>query len=78
MNRNRAYYRKARAKHIKRKKKICNNHWYKNYYSCNGMYSKNKIHCSCPYCRGKDYRGKHLKTLSEKRFEDKLKSFYED
>ena len=78
MNRNRAYYRKARAKHIKRKKKICSNHWYKDYYSYNGMYSKNKIHCFCPYCRGKDYRGKHLKTLSERRFEDKLKSFYED
>lgn len=49
MNRDRSYYRKMRAKHIHRKKKL--GRWFKLKYD--GMYSKNKIHCSCPMCTRK-------------------------
>lgn len=49
MNRDRSYYRKMRAKHIHRKKKL--GRCFKLKYD--GMYSKNKIHCSCPMCTRK-------------------------
>ena len=49
MNRDRSYYRKMRAKHIHRKKKL--GRCFKLKYD--GMYSKNKIHCSCPICTRK-------------------------
>ena len=67
MSRTRAYTRKMRAKHIKRKKKIVSNwHWFENgYYPHDGMYSKNKIHCSCPLCKDKAYYGKHMLTEQE-------------
>ena len=49
MNRDRSYYRKMRAKHIRRKKRIAHlnfgNGWG---YEYDGMYNKGKIHCSCP------------------------------
>ena len=69
MTRTRAYTRKMRAKHIKRKKAIVSHwHWFNDgYYPHDGMYSKNKIHCSCRMCRGKDYNGKHIRTLQELR-----------
>ena len=72
MNRSRDYYRKMRAKHIKRKKSIVHNWkwWGDNpeYYQHDGMYSKNKIHCSCPLCSEKARNnGKHVKTLQELR-----------
>ena len=70
MSRNRAYTRKMRAKHIKRKKRIVSHwHWFDGYplYPHDGMYSKNKIHCSCRMCRGKDYNGRHILTLQELR-----------
>lgn len=54
MNRDRSYYRKMRAKHIRRKKKLAENNfgsgWHFEY---DGMYSKGKIHCSCPLCSAK-------------------------
>ena len=54
MNRDMAYYRKMRAKHIRRKKRIANavipNGWG---YEYDGMYSKGKIHCSCSQCSSK-------------------------
>lgn len=70
-NRSRDYYRKMRAKHIKRKKNIVS-HWKwwadnnYNYYPHDGMYSKNKIHCSCPLCKEKArHNGKHILTEQE-------------
>ena len=70
MNRSRDYYRKMRAKHIKRKKAIVHNWkwWGDNpqYYKHDGMYSKNKIHCSCALCSEKARNGgKHVKTMQE-------------
>lgn len=69
MNRSRDYYRKMRAKHIKRKMNIVS-HWHgfeDGYYEHDGQYSKNKIHCSCPLCSSKDRRGRHIKTMQELR-----------
>lgn len=74
MNHSRGYYRRMRKKHINRKKKICSKYHSGWEYPYDGMYSKGKIHCSCPLCRGKDWRGRHIKTLQEKRFEDKMKA----
>ena len=68
MNRTRDYYRKMRAKHIKRKKRIASHYPGSDtypYYRQDGIYSKNKIHCSCPLCRGKDIRGRHILTYQE-------------
>ena len=52
-NRSRAYYRKMRAKHIHRKKKIAKLYYGWGYYRIDGKYSKGKIHCSCPMCSEK-------------------------
>ena len=52
-NRDRAYYRKQRAKHIRRKKRICQKEYGWDYYNHDGCYSKGKIHCSCPICSKK-------------------------
>ena len=80
--RTRAYTRKMRAKHIKRKKAIVSHwSWFENgYYPYDGMYSKGKIHCSCPMCKSKAYYGKHILTrqekkalLSQKEFNDLIK-----
>lgn len=80
--RTRAYTRKMRAKHIKRKKAIVSHwSWFENgYYPYDGMYSKGKIHCSCPMCKSKAYYGKHILTrqekkalLSQKEFDDLIK-----
>lgn len=49
-NRDRAYYRRQRAKHIRRKKRICQKEYGWDYYDHDGCYSKGKIHCSCPMC----------------------------
>ena len=70
MNRSRDYYRKMRAKHIKRKKNIVHNWKWggdnPQYYQHDGMYSKNKIHCSCALCSEKARNGgKHVKTMQE-------------
>lgn len=49
-NRTRDYYRKQRAKHIKRKKRIIheqNDYWK---YKFDGDLNKGKIHCSCWLC----------------------------
>lgn len=80
MKRDKAYYRRMRAKHIRRKKKIanavCRNWWY----SHDGMYSKNKVHCSCRMCRGKDYFGRHILTRQEQKSNDDINNqieFYE-
>ena len=70
VERTRAYTRKMRAKHIKRKKRITAHYWSADtypYYSHDGMYSKGKIHCSCRMCRGKDYYGRHIPTRQELR-----------
>ena len=73
MNRDRNYYREMREKHIKRKKRITQFYYDWEYYLVDGKYSKNKIHCSCPLCRGKDYRGRHIQTNQEHRSEDDMK-----
>lgn len=54
MNRTRDYYRKMRAKYIRKRKRIGlqNYHW-KWEYAHDGMYSKGKVHCSCPMCSPK-------------------------
>lgn len=65
-NRSRDYYRKMRAKHIRRKRRINDEVYHGSwYYPHDGYYSKGKIHCSCPMCRGKDWRGRHIKTNQE-------------
>ena len=51
--RNRAYYRKQRIKHIKRKKNISEHCYGYDWYQVDGAYSKGKIHCSCPLCSAK-------------------------
>ena len=73
MARSRAYNRKMRAKHIKRKKNIVSHYaafrvldGY-TYYKHDGMFSKGKVHCSCPLCKSKAYYGKHVLTLQELR-----------
>lgn len=63
MNRNRAYYRSMRAKHILRKKRIANSYYYPLELKYDGMYSKGKIHCSCPMCASKT-NTKHLNRAS--------------
>ena len=73
MARTRAYTRKMRAKHIRRKKNIVSHYAAFrvfdgfSYYSHDGMFSKGKVHCSCHLCRAKDGRGKHLLTKQEQR-----------
>ena len=73
MNRPRNYYRRMRAKHIKRKKNIVSHYAAFRvldgftYYKHDGMFSKGKIHCSCPLCKSKAYYGKHTLTLQEMR-----------
>lgn len=63
MNRDRAYYRKMRLKHIRRKKKLAcltfGNGWG---YKHNGMYDKGKIHCSCSWCSAKTRNKGHRRT----------------
>lgn len=81
MNRSRDYYRKMRAKHIRRKKAIVHNWkwWGENpsYYEHDGQYSKGKIHCSCPLCSAKARNnGKHVKTLHEIRNDLSYKELY--
>lgn len=70
MKRDRAFIRKMRVKHIKRKKNITAHYraWddYP-YYQFDGMYSKNKIHCSCPLCKSKAWYGKHMLTRQEQK-----------
>lgn len=64
MNRSRDYYRKQRARVIRRKQKIIhglNDDWHVEHA---GMLSKGKIHCSCPMCRHKSY---DEKSMSDKR-----------
>ena len=58
--RSRAYYRKQRAKHIRRKKNICLKEYGWSYYKHEGSYSKGKIHCSCWMCQRKT-NNKHRK-----------------
>ena len=70
--RSRGYYREQRQKHIERKKRIIKelgDYWRIPH---DGMLSKGKIHCSCPMCRGKDIRGRHIKTLQEQRIDDDI------
>lgn len=75
--RTKAYTRKMRAKHIKRKKAIVSHwSWFTNgYYPYDGMYSKNKIHCSCPMCKSKAYYGKHILTRQEQKAFQSHKEF---
>lgn len=54
MNRERSYYRRMRAKHIRRKKSLAeHNFGYGWCFEHDGMYSKNKVHCSCGMCMAK-------------------------
>lgn len=86
MNRSRDYYRKMRAKHIKRKKAIVHHwRWWRDnnysYYAHDGQYSKGKIHCSCPLCKEKArHNGRHVLTekemLSIMKMQEELNSYY--
>lgn len=78
MGRGIAYTREQRNKHIKRKKRICNNYgfdWYKH----DGMYNKGKIHCSCKMCTyEKTYDLPTIKDeLMDEIFKFELKDFDE-
>lgn len=76
MNRTRDYYRKMRAKYIKRKKDIVAHWrgWEDGYYEYDGQYSKNKIHCSCPLCSKKARNnGEHVETMQELKEDLKFK-----
>lgn len=78
MARDRSYYRRMRAKHIRRKKRIASNKLYDHgmyYYPFDGMYSKGKVHCSCYICNSKDLLGRHVKTRQEIRKDDYAKEF---
>ena len=93
MNRTRDYYRKQRAKHIARKKRMIKE-WSRGgiglYWAAPaGALSKGKIHCSCRICRCKSYDYKKAKDLarieamneSEKYYfndEDYLGELYDD
>lgn len=87
--RNRAYLRKMRAKHIKRKKRISHSYWYIKH---DGMLNKGKIHCSCPACSQKtknkghrrnnhkgnynpSYNWKHSDLLKIESMNDEIKEF---
>ena len=73
--RDRAYLRKMRAKHIRRKKRIASHYPGSDtfpYYTFDGAYSKNKIHCSCRMCRSRLYNGKHADTIQEKRARERM------
>ena len=76
MNRSRDYYRKMRAKHIRRKKRITGRYdacrGGAAYYPHDGKFSKNKIHCSCPLCKAKAYYGGHVLTAQEQRISDAM------
>lgn len=69
MNRDRAYYRKMRRKHIARKVNIVKNTWYASEESLHdakfvGRLNKGKVHCSCMLCTGKTkYRGYSARDL---------------
>jgi hypothetical protein len=92
MNRDRSYYRKMRAKAIKRKKTLTLDLFFNpKFYHDDGMYSKNKIHCSCGYCiaktRNKSRRHihgnynpslnyKHSDLVKLGHMNDSLKDFY--
>lgn len=82
LNRSRDYYRKMRAKHIRRKKRITARYdacrGGSPYYEHDGEFSKNKIHCSCPLCKDKAYYGKHMPTVREKRMDDALNARVQD
>ena len=59
MNRDRAYYRYQRKRHIQRKIHILKlwGSWYVEAWTRDqpGRLAKGKIHCSCPMCREKYY-----------------------
>ena len=76
MNRTRDYYRKQRAKHIARKKRIIrglNGYWG---YEHEGELAKGKIHCSCPWCRSKSYDRKAAKDLARIEAMNESKKYY--
>lgn len=71
MNRARDYYRKVRAKAIRRKRRIIrdqHDYWHVKH---EGMLSKGKIHCSCPLCRHKSY---DEKSTADKRKDEFARS----
>ena len=87
--RNRAYLRKMRAKHIKRKKRLSFYYWHVEH---DGMLSKGKIHCSCLCCSQKtrnkghrrnnhngnynpSYNWKHSDLLKIQSMSDEIKEF---
>lgn len=77
MNRTRDYYRKQRAKHIARKKRIIrglNGYWG---YEHEGELAKGKIHCSCPWCRSKSYDHKAAKDLARIEAMNESEKYYQ-
>lgn len=82
-DRNKAYYRDMREKHISHKKYIVKNYWNEDYLLSNkvfcGKLSKGKIHCSCFLCSSKtkvigysasDKRKQEFMDYSENNLED--------
>lgn len=73
MNRTRDYYRKQRANHINRKKRIIHSqddYWN---YKFSGQLSKGKIHCSCWMCSSKTavhgYKHRDLREIERCNYE---------
>lgn len=67
--RSRSYYRKMRAKHIVRKRRISRSWMGHGWFGDNGQdgrYSKNKIHCSCWMCRPRKCEGDALTDVKKK------------
>lgn len=81
MNRDRAYYRKQRAKHIARKKRMIKE-WSTDgttYWICpNGALNKGKIHCSCWMCRRKSYDDKSHKDLARIAAMNQSEAYYKN
>jgi hypothetical protein len=82
MNRDRAYYRTQRSRHINRKLFILKRHgggeaiqaWTDGEF---GRLSKGKIHCSCWMCRRKSYdEYSHRDAKQMQRFWHQLKELY--
>lgn len=80
MNHTRDYYRKQRAKHISRKKRMIQEWSYNQehpyWVAPAGALSKGKIHCSCPWCRSKSYDHKVAKDLARTEAMNQSESYY--
>lgn len=80
MNRSRDFYRKQRAKHISRKKRMIQE-WSANcayWITEDGKLSKGKIHCSCWMCRSKSFDNKKANDLARIEAMNESERYYFD